>query len=462
MTDLIDVVQKQDPGSGLIELFELELPEGTQYFHSGIGADAATEIKFRDKTPTDSDYVERTYTPIPIEIKGLERKTDGASSRPTLTVANVLPTFSDAIDMTNKDLIGKRLIRRTTLQKYLVDESHDSGENAPPIEFPTEKFIIDRIASENKVAITFELAAASDLEGIKLPGRIVVGKYCGWEYQGETANSRGGCIWPTNSEVTIGNNTYEAYFNIADEPIILRANLSFSAYSGGTAYNKNDWVTHGGYAWRSDAGPSDVDPAGDPTPQHTGNTPSTNSSFWTRAWPYDVWTGSGDDYVYDSDDHTYVKHSNTIWRLIRNAPVAQEPANGSKYWVRGDLCGKLLSSCKCRFQWRPAGRVTEAVVTYGHNSYSSAPTVTFSDPPAGGTTALGTATISGGVVTAISVDTPGTGYYDGVPTITIQHQAPGFAARATAVFENDQNLTTRKDTSKPMPFGAFPGSEKYR
>ena len=351
MTTLIDAVQKQEPGSSLIELFELELPEGTQYFHSGIETDGATEIQFRDKIPTDSVYIARTYIPIPIEIKGIERKTDGASARPTLTVANVLSTFRDEVSITNKDLIGKRLIRRTTLQKYLVGETPDLS--SPPVEFPTEKFIIDRIASENKVAITFELAAASDLEGIKLPGRIVVGKYCGWEYQGETASSRGGCTWPTNSEVTIGTNTYEAYFNINDEPIILRANLNYSAYNNGTPYDKNDWVTHGGYAWRSDAGAGPEDPAGDPTPSHTGNTPSTSSSFWTRAWPYDVWTGSGDDYVYDRDDHTYVKHSNTIWRLIRNAPVEQEPANGSSYWVRGDLCGKILGSCKCRFQFQP-------------------------------------------------------------------------------------------------------------
>ena len=107
MTTLIDAVQKQDPGSGLVELFELILDNSTTlYFHSGVEADLSS-VQFRDKT---NPYTPRTYTAIPIEMKGIERKTDGASARPTLTVANVLATFSDAIDVTNKDLIGKRIV----------------------------------------------------------------------------------------------------------------------------------------------------------------------------------------------------------------------------------------------------------------------------------------------------------------------------------------------------------------
>jgi lambda family phage minor tail protein L len=338
MTTLIDAVQKQDPGSGLIELFELILDNSTTlYFHSGIGADAATEVQFRDKT---SPYTPRTYTAIPIEMKGIERKTDGASARPTLTVANVLATFSDAIDMTNKDLIGKRLIRRTTLQKYLVGEDDDTGTSAPPIEFPTEKFIIDRIASENKVAIIFELAAASDLEGVKLPNRIVVGKYCSWEYQGVISNSRGGCIWATNSKVLVDGTEYKAYFNIKDEPIV-SSSLNYTAWSSSTTYGKNNWVTHAGDAWRSDS------------LSHSGNTPAYGSTFWTRAWSYTAWTSSTGPYTYDEDDHTYVEYNDTIWRAVRDTPVAQTPVIGSNYWVRGDLCGKILNSCKCRFQFQP-------------------------------------------------------------------------------------------------------------
>jgi len=86
MTDLVDVVQKQEPGSELVELIELELLDTTTlYFHSGTEGDLTT-VQFRDKLPTDGVYTVREYTSIPIEIKGVERKTDGASNRPSLTV----------------------------------------------------------------------------------------------------------------------------------------------------------------------------------------------------------------------------------------------------------------------------------------------------------------------------------------------------------------------------------------
>ena len=66
-----------------------------------------------------------------------------------------------------------------------------------------------------------------------------------------------------------------------------------------------------------------------------------------------------------------------------------------------------------------AGAVDEiSFLNHGHG-YLATPTVTFSDAPAGGTTATGTVTIIRGVVAGITVDNPGSGYLT-PPTITIQ------------------------------------------
>src|SRR5210317_1434230 len=93
MTDLIDVVQKIEPGSELVHLFELTLPNGTVlYFHPGFETeDAAGYIYFRERT---GDFNVQTYEPFPIEMSGVEFNSDGAQNRPTLTVANVTSTFS--------------------------------------------------------------------------------------------------------------------------------------------------------------------------------------------------------------------------------------------------------------------------------------------------------------------------------------------------------------------------------
>ena len=61
----------------------------------------------------------------------------------------------------------------------------------------------------------------------------------------------------------------------------------------------------------------------------------------------------------------------------------------------------------------PDGSIVKVRVTSGGTGYSSAPTVTFSAPPAGGTLATGTATITPlatGQLSSITVDTPGAGY----------------------------------------------------
>ena len=358
MTTLIDAVQTQEPGSELVELIEVEIASGSIYLHSGIESDLST-VQFRDLT---TPATIRTYTAIPVELTGIERNADGASSRPTLVVANVLSTFRGLIgDLTNKDLIGKRVIRRQTLKKYLYGESADAN---PPIEFPVEKFIIDRVASENKVAIKFELASVMDLEGVKLPNRIVVGKYCNWEYQG-IANGRGGCTWKANSKITVGTTEYKAYFTIDDEPILPDATV-FTAWV--SSASEDDLISYSGNKWRANA--------------TTSTAPASNNVDWTRIRTYTTYDATKADYTYDSDDYEYVESGDTIWRLVKTGGAGNTPTTASLYWVRGDVCGKILNSCKARYQWQP--KASTAVPTFN------------------------------------------------------------------------------KDTSKPLPFGGFPGSEKYR
>ena len=87
MTEKIIVkdIQKLDPGSALVQLFELEyIKDSFAYFTSGIDDDVSTSLRMRDFT-TNSTV--RTYTPIPVNADGFELKNDGAIARPTITMA---------------------------------------------------------------------------------------------------------------------------------------------------------------------------------------------------------------------------------------------------------------------------------------------------------------------------------------------------------------------------------------
>ena len=63
-----------------------------------------------------------------------------------------------------------------------------------------------------------------------------------------------------------------------------------------------------------------------------------------------------------------------------------------------------------------ANKVTSVTIINGGSGYTSIPAITFSAPPSG-TTATGTAIVSGGQVVAITITNPGTGYTS-APTIT--------------------------------------------
>ena len=154
MTNLIATdVQGQEIGS-LIDLFELELPDGSiLYFHPGLESDLTT-VQFRENVAPG--YAIKTYTAFPMMIDGLDISAEGAMNRPSFTVANVGTTFKGVLgSYKNKDLIGQRVTRRQTLKKYLVGESPDLS--SPPKELNKVTYVIDRISSENNITITFEV-----------------------------------------------------------------------------------------------------------------------------------------------------------------------------------------------------------------------------------------------------------------------------------------------------------------
>jgi autotransporter-associated beta strand protein len=68
-------------------------------------------------------------------------------------------------------------------------------------------------------------------------------------------------------------------------------------------------------------------------------------------------------------------------------------------------------------------------VTNGGSGYLAAPTVSFSAPPAGGTTPTAVATVVGGVVTGVTVTNPGSGYTS-APLVTFTPVSGGSSATA--------------------------------
>ena len=174
----------------IVELIDLDL--------STITNDPVDIFYFTNQLKPDNTKIQwkgNIYEPIPIISAGYEKSTTGQIAQPTLTVANVLGTFTQVINELD-DLVGAKVTRRRTLGKYL-----DGEPDADPLqEFPIDVFYIERKTQENSMTISWQLASVLDLEGLKLPRRIITQNYCQWRYRGSECGYTGSILYGSNDQ----------------------------------------------------------------------------------------------------------------------------------------------------------------------------------------------------------------------------------------------------------------------
>jgi len=181
--------------SAIIELFELHLDSALHgssdvyRFHAGSNADVTGNIVFDGNT----------YTRFPIEAEGFEMRSGGTLPQPTLTVANLKGTITTLLALVNattlgNDLTGATVKRIRTLKRYLDGESTAD----PNARFPTEIWRIIRKASETRDFVSFELASAFDLAGVKLPKRQIIANTCQWIYRSSECSYTGSNYFDVN------------------------------------------------------------------------------------------------------------------------------------------------------------------------------------------------------------------------------------------------------------------------
>lgn len=314
--------------SPLVELFELYLDiendsDDVLRFHSGLDSSLGSIV-----------FKGNSYSPLPVFLDGIDVATDSASARPTLTLANVTNVLQDLLNdksFSFEDLVGKKLTRRKTFEKYL-----EGGSDAnSPFEFPKVSYYIDRISSRNSIGVSFELASPYDVDGIKLPRRVTVGKYCSWMYQGHQTHSKGGCTWRLDGLSSSGGIERRAYFDIFDRPIVTSSVVSTAApFNSETTYSINSLVTYNSKIYRNNV-ESNIEVL-----------PGASDS-WTEILVASSLFVSGSSYAVND----LVFHNDRVWKCLV-ATSSIEPGSSASYWIRVDQCSKELSGCKARFQVR--------------------------------------------------------------------------------------------------------------
>ena len=504
---LVADLQGQSQSSGLITVFEVLLPESDLggpgidklYFHDGRNGTAdITWFSLLDESnfgsTSSSHYATQTYQAFPVESEGWEVRGSGSLPRPNIRFANINQFWSAHLAEYD-DLVGARVIRRRTLQKYLSTN--------PPIEFNRDVYYIERKASETATIVEFELASAFDVQGIQLPRRSIIAARCPWKYKD---SDQGGCDWPADSRhngdsgVTVPGLAAETplYFDKDDNRITsfdtwgrqdVSSNRTSNLYAA-RSYSVGDFVEYArpiGGLIAASAVSSGANVTYTVASGHgiTANEFVIAKGFTDedanfKAVPLFVSSVTSTSITVQNPSATITTSSGflqatrtTLYKCITAHELATgdsaddiiRPTNIS-FWEFGDVCGKRLTSCAKRYGHDVAGTsgVTSIILNQsttgsgaskktisGGSGYSSAPSVSISG--GGGSGATATASVSGGKVTFITVNTSGTGYTS-PPTVTISGGG-GSGATATAL------LNTRGTRNVSLPFGGFPGAALY-
>ena len=162
--------------SAIIELFTLQLDTAlhganTIYrFHAGSNLNANGQIV----------WAGNAYLRFPIQASGFAFQ-KGQLPRPKITISNATGLISAILltvneTTTGNDLTGAKVTRIRTLAKFLdavnfPGNTNPFGTPDPNAEFPKEVYAVDRKATETREVVEFELAAPTDLAGIRIPKR---------------------------------------------------------------------------------------------------------------------------------------------------------------------------------------------------------------------------------------------------------------------------------------------------
>ena len=157
----------------VVELFDFELNTAQ---HGETTVYRFTNTK--NELGNDIVWQGNTYTAIPLKAEGYEASGQGTLPRPSISVSNLLGTFTTLIAVLPDGLEGCKVTRTRTLSKYLdaVNFTGGSNSDADPTSYfrPRDIYFIDRKSMENRDIISYDMCSAFDLAGVRLPKRQIL------------------------------------------------------------------------------------------------------------------------------------------------------------------------------------------------------------------------------------------------------------------------------------------------
>jgi len=226
--------------NGRITLFEIDLTNygGEVYrVHGHLGFYDQIE----DATNLKSDIIwqGQVYTAMPINISGLERRTDGKASKPKLSVGNIFNGVvggMTAMALHYKQFAGSKIKIIDTLVKYLDAANFANGNPLAANECFVQNWKFQQMINETDVQLDFELSNPIDYDGLRLPSRDI-DRICAWAKKGLYRGAECGY-------------TGTAYYTDKDESTLDQSKDECAGWvsSCKLRFGENGVLRHGGFA----------------------------------------------------------------------------------------------------------------------------------------------------------------------------------------------------------------------
>ena len=224
--------------AGIVTLYQLDatrLGGGVFYWHghtsyedwariymtvdnSGWTADESmpTPANVHDVSTTDKVVMRdiiwqgQAYSPVALQSDGLEMRSDGKASTPSLAIANNIGGLQGAVSALcaqYDDFAGAKLTVTRVLAKYLDADNFTNGNpSANPTQYIEQHWYIEQKTQETAAQVTFELSNPVDYHRQKLPARNIT-SYCNWavcgKYRGEECGYTGTAMYTKQGIPTV-------------------------------------------------------------------------------------------------------------------------------------------------------------------------------------------------------------------------------------------------------------------
>lgn len=132
------------------------------------------------------------HIPVAVEVEDFETNILNRINRPRIRISNTNYVISSLLRKKN-DFKFAKLERTKIFIKYIDDENFEGGINpfgTPDVNatISRDTYNISQKTQENINLVEFELTSPFDLENFTLPGRLILGRYCYWQYRGVGCN----------------------------------------------------------------------------------------------------------------------------------------------------------------------------------------------------------------------------------------------------------------------------------